>query len=423
MDQSNKKRKHLSAITISRPNACDNKENHDTNGLTICPDDMLPQISSHNVKNNSTETAIPNGFYIQNVHPYLAMYKHDLITEHMSYDDFLHLISDENEKGLLQYLTDLGLLNTSQQCVNCGGMMRKMKQGNVWYWICTKRSNGVKCNNNKFSIRKGTFFGKSKFDIQLQLRIIWNFVHRLSIVQCKNFCNVGTKTDHTLGEIYSDCRNICSNWIWNPEHTPKLGGYGKIIEMDESFFPGAPKFNRGRRLGTSWEEDEKWTFGLTERDGLDCILVQVPSNRSRKSLIPIINQHTLPGSLLCSDGWKAYYKLAEHLDVDDILHYPVNHSKNFVDPETGSHTQTIEGLWSHLKDFLPVRGMKPQDLRSFLGWFMWTRYCKQRKLDVFIHFLKSAAEVRPPSHFSKLPVANMKIAEKATKVNSDDDFA
>jgi hypothetical protein len=82
--------------------------------------------------------------------------------------------------------------------------------------------------------------------------------------------------------------------------------------------------------------------------------------------------------LLCSDGWKAYYKLAEHLDVDDILHYPVNHSKNFVDPETGSHTQTIEGLWSHLKDFLPVRGMKPQDLRSFLGWFMWTRYCKQR---------------------------------------------
>jgi hypothetical protein len=61
MDQSNKKRKHLSAIAISRPNACDNKENHDTNGLTVCPYDKLPQISSHNVKNNSRDTAIPHG--------------------------------------------------------------------------------------------------------------------------------------------------------------------------------------------------------------------------------------------------------------------------------------------------------------------------------------------------------------------------
>ena len=63
------------------------------------------------------------------------MYKHDLITEHMSYGDFLHLISDDNEIDLLQYLTDVGLLNTSQQCVNCGSMMGKLKQVNVWYWI------------------------------------------------------------------------------------------------------------------------------------------------------------------------------------------------------------------------------------------------------------------------------------------------
>ena len=60
-------------------------------------------------------------------------------------------------------------------------------------------------------------------------------------------------------EIYNDCRNVCTFWIWNPELTPNLGGYGKIVEMDKSFFPGAPKFNRGRRVGTSWEGNEKWT--------------------------------------------------------------------------------------------------------------------------------------------------------------------
>ena len=81
--------------------------------------------------------------------------------------------------------------------------------------------------------------------------------------------------------------------------------------------------------------------------------MQVPSNRSRKTLLPIIDQHCLPGTIFCSDGWKAYHKLKEHLQLEDVDHFPVNHSENFVDPESGAHTQTIEGVWKHCKDFLP----------------------------------------------------------------------
>ena len=213
--------------------------------------------------------------------------------------------------------------------------------------------------------------------------------------QCKEYAGISTKTNHTVVELYSDFRTICNHWIWDSAHTPKLGGFGKIVEMDESYFPGCPKYNRGRRLGTTWKEDEKWTFGLTERGGLDCILVQVPLSRTRKTLIPIINRHCLEGLLFCSDGWKAYHKLAEHLNLEDVLHFPVNHTENYVDTQTGAHTQTIEGLWSHIKDFLPSHGMKPCDLHSYLGWFMWTQYCKQRKLDKFIHFLSCTAEIRP----------------------------
>ena len=82
---------------------------------------------------------------------------------------------------------------------------------------------------------------------------------------------------------------ICTNWIWDPKHTPKLGGYGNVVEMDESYFAGAPKYNRGRRLGTTWEPDDKWVFGLAQRKSLDCILKQVPASRTRDVLIPIIN--------------------------------------------------------------------------------------------------------------------------------------
>ena len=46
--------------------------------------------------------------------------------------------------------------------------------------------------------------------------------------------------------------------------------------------------------------------------------------------------------------------MAKHLDLEDVLQYPVNHSKSYVDPEIGAHTQTIEDLRGHLKEFFPL---------------------------------------------------------------------
>ena len=86
-------------------------------------------------------------------------------------------------------------------------------------------------------------------------------------------------------------------------NTPKLDRFGKIVEFDESFFPGHSKFNRGRRLGEeAWEDDKKWVFGMTERGSLDAVAIQVPSNRSRKVLLPILKEHCLPGSIFLL-GW------------------------------------------------------------------------------------------------------------------------
>ena len=77
--------------------------------------------------------------------------------------------------------------------------------------------------------------------------------------------------------------------------------------MDEYFFPGAPTYNRGRHLEMTLEQDEKWVFGLAQRDSLSCVLKQVPQ---RDVFI---------------------------LKTVCIIHYPVNHSANYVDPDTG-HT-------------------------------------------------------------------------------------
>ena len=340
-------------------------------------------------------------FIMQNVHPSLPYYKHDAKSDHMSHEDLLSIIDPAKEDQLISMLQQCGVVSACQQCKFCGGNMRIVKDKTSFFWICTKRVDGVKCNRGKFSIFDGTFLSNKKLSLRNIMLMVWHFVHHLNEQQCKQYMSISEDNDKTIVKWYRLLREICGKWIeTNP---PKLGGFGKIVEMDESYFAGAPKYGKGRRLGEgSWDGFDKWGFALTERGSLDCRIEQVDASRSRKTLIPIINRHCLDGSIFCSDSWKAYNSLAEHLDLEDVLYFPVNHSENYLNPITGAHTQTVEGLWRHCKEFLPRFGMKPKDLGSYLGQFMWHRYAKQRKLDMFLFFLKCAAETYPPT-ISKLP--------------------
>ena len=72
-------------------------------------------------------------------------------------------------------------------------------------------------------------------------------------------------------------------------------------------------------------------------------------------MLPILKKIILPGTTIISDKWKAYIDLDFHLEECE-MHYTVNHSKNFVDPDTGAHTQDIENLWNHLKLSFPAYG-------------------------------------------------------------------
>jgi hypothetical protein len=339
----------------------------------------------------------------QNVHPILPHYQYDLVTESMSHDAISILLNPSNETQLITFLQGCGIIAAAQQCVYCGGGMRLKKDKTSWFWLCTRRVDGVKCNRGKFSVFDGTFLSKKKLSIQQVLWLIWNFVHHLNEQQCKQYMSIGQNNDKAVVKWYKVCRRICGDCI--RKNPPKLGGFGVIVQMDESYFAGAPKYGKGRRSGDeSWDNFDKWGFALTTRGSLDCYIQQVDAGRSHKTFMPIINEHCLDGTVFCSDGWKSYLKLAEHLDLEDVVHFPVNHTVNYVDPITGAHTQTVEGLWRHCKEFLPRFGMKPKDLGSYLDHFMWHRYCKQRKLDMFKFFLSCAAELYPPTS-KQLPCA------------------
>ena len=99
----------------------------------------------------------PREIYLQNKHPMLAMYKDDVVTDDLSFAQLNDLLNMDNEMKLLTFLSEIGILAKEHVCEFCGGNMRQSKQGNVWYWICYRRVNGVKCNRGKFGVQKGTF--------------------------------------------------------------------------------------------------------------------------------------------------------------------------------------------------------------------------------------------------------------------------
>lgn len=104
-----------------------------------------------------------------------------------------------------------------------------------------------------------------------------------------------------------------------------VGGENRTIEIDETLI-GKRKYHRGK-MGK-----QQWVFGGIERETGQVFMVPV-EKRDAATLVPIIQKWILPDSTIISDCWGAYNKLASL----GYKHVTVNHSKNFVDPETGMY--------------------------------------------------------------------------------------
>ena len=109
-----------------------------------------------------------------------------------------------------------------------------------WKWEC-RRQEKRKRHQAEISIRKGSWFEKSKKTLQDILKLTYWWCQDLDQVQVK----------HELGHVESTgvdwdsfCREVCE--ITLLENSERLGGEGKILQIDESKF-GKRKYHRGSR--------------------------------------------------------------------------------------------------------------------------------------------------------------------------------
>jgi transposase-like protein len=154
----------------------------------------------------------------------------------------------------------------------------------------------------------------------------------------------------------------------------KIGGPNKTVEIDESKF-GRRKFHRGHPV------KGQWVFGSVELESGETFLVPV-KDRTADTLMAITRDRIEPGTTVISDCWGAYLDIGSQ----GYQHLTVNYSIQFVHPDTGAHTNTIESTWHQVKVFLGPYN-RGEDYEYHLAHYMFAARCKAQGVSPFLQFL------------------------------------
>ncbi|XP_068757537.1 uncharacterized protein [Montipora capricornis] len=245
----------------------------------------------------------------------------------MEFSDLLVILG--KYQNVFNFCVSQKILASCQQCSQCGSKMEltettRVKDG--YMWRCTNK----RCRT-WLSIRSGSFFEGSNITLSSWLHLMLLWAMEISGSKIARLTSLSKPTVvRALGEL----RTICSNKVLNAGI--KLGGLGKTVEIDESKFGAQRKYKKERVL------EGPWVFGVVERGSQKVLLFRI-SDQTRETLVHrLITTHIQPGTVIYLDQFTPYIPL----DQLGYIHVSVNHSKNFVDPDSGAHTNTIEGVWA-----------------------------------------------------------------------------
>ncbi|KAG0421704.1 hypothetical protein DMUE_6270, partial [Dictyocoela muelleri] len=234
-------------------------------------------------------------------------------------------------------------------CMKCLGNMKRIKGKNV-----------LKCTRNKCRFERVLFskkpFYNSKLSVETIIKIIYLLTKKYKFNQIIQIVNVD----------YNAIRRILK-YLYiilekeEKEHPVKIGGDNIIVEVDESKF-GKRKYNRGHRVkGT-------WVIGGVERTPERRIFLKEIARRNSENISNILNDNIAPNSIIYTDMWRGY----NNININ-FRHLTVNHSEGFINRENNVHTNTIEGTWFAIKNFISKDNYSNKNLKYLLKLFTFLR--------------------------------------------------
>lgn len=205
------------------------------------------------------------------------------------------------------------------------------------HWQCTQCAPGGS-TGYRFSYLTGTIFENTNKPLRDWYRVIHLLLvskKGMSARQLWRYMGFGS-----LKTAWYMCHRVRVALI---EDIDQLGG---IVEVDETFVGGLAKNRhkdkRGDGSGGTGGSGKSIVVGAVKRKGN--VVARVIENVQAKTLEAFIREtvsHKV--SLLCSDQWSGYRKLADEYPLRTVDHARGQYVVGAV------HTQTIEGFWSLIK--------------------------------------------------------------------------
>ncbi|KAJ8947712.1 hypothetical protein NQ318_001551 [Aromia moschata] len=115
------------------------------------------------------------------------------------------------------------------------------------------------------------------------------------------------------------------------------------------------------------------------------------TKRDEQTLLALIKKHVAPNTEIHTDLWRGYINLENH----GFKHFTVNHSENFVDPETGAYIQNIETSWRALRQTVSRGGVRRDNLADHLCEHLWRHRCDKMNVDPFNKLIQDIRTIYP----------------------------
>jgi len=252
----------------------------------------------------------------------------------MNLSELAQYISDEEKAE--QVLREIGVLKRYTTCPFCGenhiGRVRRFK---------------IKCYgcNKEWGVRRGSILEGLKIPFTKFLMAIKLFELDTSVRESAKQLGLAYNTVYHLYQILRHAIIITDS---------DNGSFSGEIEMDESYFGGRRKGNRGR--GAAGKVP---VFGILERGGK--VKVEVVGDVKGDTLLELAIKKVKRGSLIYTDRFRSYNGLISY----GFKHRRIDHGKKFANGKV--YINGIEGFWSFAKErLMKYHGVNPMKFPLYL---------------------------------------------------------
>jgi len=252
----------------------------------------------------------------------------------MNLNELAQYISDEEKAE--QVLREIGVLKRYTICPFCGenhiGRVRRFK---------------IKCYrcNKEWGARRGSILEGQKIPFTKFLMAIKLFELDTSVRESAKQLGLAYNTVYHLYQILRHAIIITDS---------DNGSFSGEIEMDESYFGGRRKGNRGR--GAAGKVP---VFGILERGGK--VKVEVVGDVKGDTLLELAIRKVKRGSLIYTDRFRSYNGLVSY----GFKHRRIDHGKKFANGKV--YINGIEGFWSFAKErLMKYHGVDPRKFPLYL---------------------------------------------------------